>query len=116
MNATTIHRMALATLSGTLPCSTDDRQSPSVAPKFNTDALRKSLRAGVQGYYAFLLGKRVTYLGRNGDQHVEWFPGAEPTHETSRSRNQKGAQRNRISTRPSPDRHQICLCTRILLP
>jgi uncharacterized protein YbcV (DUF1398 family) len=37
-----------------------------------------AMRAGVQGYYAFLRGKRVTYLGRAGDQHTEWFPGAAP--------------------------------------
>jgi hypothetical protein len=24
---------------------------------------------------AFLRGKRVTYWGRTGDQHTEWFPG-----------------------------------------
>ena len=23
-------------------------------------------------------GKRVTYWGRTGDQHTEWFPGSEP--------------------------------------
>ncbi len=34
------------------------------------------MAAGVQSYYAFLRGKRVTYLGRAGDEHVEWFPGA----------------------------------------
>lgn len=34
--------------------------------------------AGVQGYFAFLKGKRVCYLGRLGDHHVEWFPGAKP--------------------------------------
>ena len=36
------------------------------------------MKAGVQGYYAFLRGRRVTYFGRTGDQHTEWFPGAEP--------------------------------------
>ena len=39
---------------------------------------RRAMAAGVQGYFAFLLGKRVTYLGRRGDQHIEWFPGAQP--------------------------------------
>jgi uncharacterized protein YbcV (DUF1398 family) len=39
---------------------------------------RRAMAAGVQGYYAFLRGRRVTYLGRSGDQHTEWFPGAEP--------------------------------------
>lgn len=39
----------------------------------------RAIRAGVQGYIAFLRGKRVTYWGRGGDQHTEWFPGAGPT-------------------------------------
>lgn len=38
----------------------------------------RTMNAGVQGYFAFLRGRRVTYLGRNGDHHVEWFPGAKP--------------------------------------
>ena len=38
---------------------------------------QRAMRAGVQGYFAFLKGTRVTYLGRQGDQHTEWFPGAE---------------------------------------
>ena len=38
----------------------------------------RAMNAGVQGYFAFLRGRRVTYLGRQGDQHVEWFPGAKP--------------------------------------
>jgi uncharacterized protein YbcV (DUF1398 family) len=42
------------------------------------DFSRRAMTAGVQGYYAFLRGRRVTYLGRTGDQHTEWFPGAEP--------------------------------------
>jgi uncharacterized protein YbcV (DUF1398 family) len=37
---------------------------------------RRALAAGVHGCYAFLRGKRVVYYGRQGDQHVEWFPGA----------------------------------------
>ena len=39
---------------------------------------RRAMAAGVQGYYSFLRGKRVSYFGRQGDQHTEWFPGAEP--------------------------------------
>lgn len=39
----------------------------------------RAMEAGVQGYFAFLRGRRVTYFGRQGDQHTEWFPGAEPT-------------------------------------
>lgn len=38
----------------------------------------RAMRAGVQGYFAYLRGKRVTYFGRQGDQHTEWFPGAKP--------------------------------------
>ncbi|HET6675842.1 MAG TPA: DUF1398 family protein [Nitrospiraceae bacterium] len=37
---------------------------------------RRALKAGVQSYFAFLRGQRVTYLGRQGDEHTEWFPGA----------------------------------------
>ena len=69
---------------------------PAVAKDFDVAALRQTIldsqqdgqqfrefsqwamRAGVQGYFAFLKGARVTYLGRQGDQHTEWFPGAEP--------------------------------------
>lgn len=42
------------------------------------DFTRRAMEAGVQGYYAFLRGKRVTYIGRQGEQHTEWFPGAQP--------------------------------------
>ncbi len=42
------------------------------------DFTRRVMTAGVQGYFAFLRGKRVTYFGRQGDQHTEWFPGAQP--------------------------------------
>lgn len=69
---------------------------PPVASDFNAVELRAAIRdsqqngqkyrqfcaramgAGVQSYYAFLRGKRVLYIGRQGDQHVEWFPGARP--------------------------------------
>ena len=37
---------------------------------------RRAALAGVQCYFAFLRGQRVLYLGRTGDSHVEWFPGA----------------------------------------
>lgn len=40
----------------------------------------RAMEAGVQGYIAFLRGQRVTYWGRGGDQHTEWFPGAGPDH------------------------------------
>tara|TARA_R110002050_G_scaffold223961_1_gene359947 strand:- start:889 stop:1296 length:408 start_codon:yes stop_codon:yes gene_type:complete len=42
------------------------------------DFTKRAMNSGVQGYIAFLRGMRVTYWGRNGDQHVEWFPGAKP--------------------------------------
>lgn len=42
------------------------------------DCTRRAMAAGVQGYYAFLRGRRVTDLGRHGDQQTEWFPGAGP--------------------------------------
>lgn len=71
---------------------------PSVAADFDVlglrDAIRDSqqkgqhyrefsqraMRAGVQSYFAFLRGQRVTYFGRQGDQHTEWFAGADPRH------------------------------------
>lgn len=36
----------------------------------------RAMMSGVQSYFAFLRGQRVLYIGRQGDQHVEWFPGA----------------------------------------
>lgn len=42
--------------------------------KFRTFCER-AIQAGVQGYFAYLRGQRVTYFGRQGDQHTEWFPG-----------------------------------------
>lgn len=38
----------------------------------------RARRAGVQGYFAYPRGRRVVYSGRQGDEHVEWFPGARP--------------------------------------
>jgi uncharacterized protein YbcV (DUF1398 family) len=43
------------------------------------DFSRRAMEAGVQGYFAFLRGQRVTYFGRGGDEHTEWFPGAGPS-------------------------------------
>jgi uncharacterized protein YbcV (DUF1398 family) len=34
--------------------------------------------AGCADYHVFLTGQRVVYRGRQGDCHVEWFPGAGP--------------------------------------
>jgi uncharacterized protein YbcV (DUF1398 family) len=42
------------------------------------DFTRRAMAAGVPGYIAFLRRKSVTYWGRQGDQHTEWFPGAAP--------------------------------------
>ena len=42
------------------------------------DFTRRAMEDGVQGYFAFLRGKRVVYVGRQGDLHTEWFPGAAP--------------------------------------
>jgi uncharacterized protein YbcV (DUF1398 family) len=39
---------------------------------------QRAMEAGVQSYFAFLRGQRVTYLGRQGDLHTEWFPGQGP--------------------------------------
>jgi uncharacterized protein YbcV (DUF1398 family) len=78
----------------TAPLLFDDL--PAVADDFDATALRaaivdsqqngqkfrqfsqRAMQAGVQGYFAFLRGKRVVYAGRQGDQHTEWFPGAKP--------------------------------------
>ncbi len=69
---------------------------PGIAEHFDAPALRaaildsqtkgqafrdfcsRAILAGVHSYHAFLRGKRVVYVGRDGDQHVEWFPGAAP--------------------------------------
>lgn len=76
------------------PLSLEDL--PAVARQFNAPALRaaildsqqngqkfrdfcrRAMEAGVQSYFAFLRGQRVLYIGRQGDQHTEWFPGAKP--------------------------------------
>ena len=42
------------------------------------DFCRCAMLAGVQSYGVFLSGQRVMYAGRQGDHHVEWFPGAAP--------------------------------------
>jgi uncharacterized protein YbcV (DUF1398 family) len=38
--------------------------------------VRQSTAAGVIGYWAFLAGEKVVYLGRKGEMHVEEFPKA----------------------------------------
>lgn len=39
---------------------------------------RQALAAGCIGYFVLLTGRRVQYLGRRGELHTEWFPGAGP--------------------------------------
>lgn len=36
--------------------------------------MKRSAEAGVIGYWAFLTGRKVIYLGRKGEFHVEEFP------------------------------------------
>ena len=35
-------------------------------------------QAGCVGYHVFIAGRRVVYYGRDGEQHIEYFPGAKP--------------------------------------
>jgi uncharacterized protein YbcV (DUF1398 family) len=39
--------------------------------------LRQIMAAGTADYFVYLTGKRVHYVGRNGEIHTEWFPGAQ---------------------------------------
>jgi uncharacterized protein YbcV (DUF1398 family) len=89
----TFYSAAGATITAALPFE----GLPSISQDWNRNALKeaiidsqqngqkfsqfcaRAMSAGVQGYFAFLRGRRVTYLGRSGDQHVEWFPGAKPS-------------------------------------
>ncbi len=36
----------------------------------------RAMNAGTAAYRVFVTGRRVVYFGRNGDMHVEHFPGA----------------------------------------
>src|SRR5690606_7416958 len=42
------------------------------------DFSARAMKSGVQGYFAFLRGQRVVYIGRQGNVHTEWFPNAKP--------------------------------------
>lgn len=82
---------------GVLKTSINYEGLPSVASEFDLVGLRaaildsqlndqhfrdftqRAMNAGVQGHIAFLRGQRVTYWGRGGDQHTEWFLGAQPS-------------------------------------
>lgn len=52
----------------------DSQQHGQKFPEF----CRRATLAGVKDYTVYLRGKRVIYSGRQGDQHIEWFPGAQP--------------------------------------
>ena len=51
------------------------RQSQRGEHKY-TDFVRKTMAAGCVGYFVQIKGQRAIYFGRNGESHVEWFPGA----------------------------------------
>ncbi len=48
--------------------------------------MRRAAAAGIVAYWAELTGKRVIYFGRQGDMHIEWFPGAQPSDVTETER------------------------------
>jgi len=66
--------------------------SGPVAPQFDADTIKSAIKAaqrdelrypafidrvmaaGCAAYTAYLTGKRVTYIGRQGDSHTELFP------------------------------------------
>jgi uncharacterized protein YbcV (DUF1398 family) len=48
------------------------RDSQQNGQKFHMFCER-AMKSGVQSYFVFLKGKRVTYLGREGDEHIERF-------------------------------------------
>lgn len=50
----------------------DSQQNDQKFRQFSTLAMQ----SGVQSYFVFLQGRRVLYIGRQGDQNLEWFPGA----------------------------------------
>lgn len=78
------------------------------------DFTRRAMEAGVQGYFAFLRGKCVTCFGRQGDQHVEWFPDAQPASFTGENI-RAIYKRPRIGADPSPKlewRNGFVICSR----
>jgi uncharacterized protein YbcV (DUF1398 family) len=40
--------------------------------------VKEATAAGVIAYWVFLTGRKVIYLGRKGEQHIEGFPRAAP--------------------------------------
>ncbi len=83
-----------------LPDGTTERvpahRVPQAAERFSAEAVNAAVRgiqrgefqyrefcnriarAGCVGYHVFVAGRRAVYYGRNGDMHVEHFPGAKP--------------------------------------
>lgn len=71
-----------------------DVEGPSIPPQFDVGAvreaigasqrqeidyrtfLRRVMEAGCSHYEVFLTGRKAVYIGRNGGEHVEPFPGA----------------------------------------
>lgn len=51
------------------------RQSQRGAHTY-TEFIRKTMAAGCIGYFVQIRGRRALYFGRDGEVHVEWFPGA----------------------------------------
>ena len=43
-----------------------------------SDFARGLVESGCVGYHCFVEGKNILYLGRTGEAHTEWFPGAKP--------------------------------------
>jgi len=46
--------------------------------------------AGCAGFHVFIAGGRTIYYGRNGDQHVEYFPGLGGSSSTTTPRKRNG--------------------------
>jgi len=43
-----------------------------------SDFATRAIEAGVTNYFVYLEGKKVMYMGANGEVHTEWFPGSGP--------------------------------------
>lgn len=68
---------AAAATFDTMAVVADVRDSQAGKQDYRAFSVR-ALQAGVASYTVYLRGQRVVYCGRDGDQHVEWFPGARP--------------------------------------
>lgn len=70
----------------------DSQQNGQKFPQFCV----RAVQAGVQCYFVFLRGQRVIYLGRQGEQHVEWFVASKPENASL------GATDSLAERRPEP--------------